>query len=37
MSDTWNLTTAPDSATDPVFVGVGEIPSGRFPRTELHR
>ena len=31
MSDTWNLTTAPDSATDPVFVGVGEIPSGRFP------
>lgn len=31
MSDNWVLTSSPDAKTDPVFVGVGEIPSGKYP------
>lgn len=31
MSDNWALTTSPTSKTDPVFIGVGEIPSGKYP------
>lgn len=31
MSDAWATHTDVGSANDPVFVGVGEIPSGRYP------
>lgn len=31
MNDNWDLTTSPTAKTDPVFVGVGEIPSGKYP------
>jgi len=31
VSDNWVLTSSPDAKTDPVFVGVGEIPSGKYP------
>lgn len=31
MSDTWPLYIDKDSPNDPVFVGIGEIPSGRYP------
>jgi len=31
MSDSWPLTTKRGAAEDPVFVGVGELPSGRYP------
>ena len=30
-NDTWPLYIDKDSPNDPVFVGVGEIPSGRYP------
>src|ERR1700739_4957762 len=31
MEDTWRLNVDAASPNDPVFVGVGEIPSGRYP------
>jgi len=31
MSEKWTLNVAPAADNDPVFVGVGEIPSGKFP------
>jgi acetyl-CoA C-acetyltransferase len=31
MSESWRLNTRADSPEDPVFVGVGELPSGRYP------
>lgn len=31
MEDTWRLNLDAASPNDPVFVGVGEIPSGRYP------
>lgn len=31
MSENWTLHVAAGAANDPVFVGVGEIPSGRYP------
>jgi acetyl-CoA C-acetyltransferase len=31
MKDVWPLTIDAKSPTDPVFVGVGELPSGRYP------
>jgi acetyl-CoA C-acetyltransferase len=31
MSDAWKLVTSSESSLDPVFVGVGELPSGRYP------
>ena len=31
MSEKWQLHVAPGAANDPVFIGVGEIPTGKFP------
>jgi acetyl-CoA C-acetyltransferase len=31
MSEKWTLHVAPGADNDPVFVGVGEIPTGKFP------
>ena len=31
MIDTWPLNVSANSAYDPVFIGVGELPSGRYP------
>lgn len=31
MSEKWTLNVAPGADNDPVFVGVGEIPTGKFP------
>ncbi len=31
MAEEWKLHVAPGAANDPVFVGVGEIPTGKFP------
>lgn len=31
MSDTWPLYVTSKSPNDPVFVGIGELPSGRYP------
>ncbi len=31
MVESWSLNVSPGQANDPVFVGVGEIPSGRYP------
>lgn len=31
MAEQWTLHVAPGAANDPVFVGVGEIPTGKFP------
>lgn len=31
MAENWALHVAPNATNDPVFVGVGEIPSGRYP------
>lgn len=31
MADTWPLTTKAGDPNDPVFVGVGELPSGKYP------
>lgn len=31
MSDTWPLNVNAKSPNDPVFIGVGELPSGRYP------
>ncbi len=31
MSDTWPLYVDANSPNDPVFVGIGELPSGRYP------
>jgi acetyl-CoA C-acetyltransferase len=31
MNDSWPLTTKRGAADDPVFVGVGELPSGKYP------
>lgn len=31
MSESWPLLTRPGSPDDPVFVGVGELPSGKYP------
>jgi acetyl-CoA C-acetyltransferase len=31
MSEEWTLNVAPGADNDPVFVGVGEIPTGKFP------
>src|SRR5258708_25204130 len=31
MEDVWRLNSDPKSGADPVFVGVGELPSGRYP------
>lgn len=31
MSEKWTLNVAPAADNDPVFVGVGEIPTGKFP------
>ena len=31
MSDSWPLNVSANSPNDPVFVGVGELPSGRYP------
>ncbi len=32
MSDTWPLNVDAKSPNDPVFVGIGEIPSGKYPQ-----
>jgi acetyl-CoA C-acetyltransferase len=32
MSESWRPSTRADSSEDPVFVGVGELPSGRYPQ-----
>src|SRR5262249_29952986 len=32
MSESWSLNTRAGSPEDPVFVGVGELPSGRYPQ-----
>ncbi len=31
MADTWPLHVTEQSTNDPVFIGVGELPSGRYP------
>ena len=31
MAEQWTLHVGPGAANDPVFVGVGEIPTGKFP------
>jgi acetyl-CoA C-acetyltransferase len=31
MADTWPLHIDANAPNDPVFVGVGELPSGRYP------
>ena len=31
MAENWTLHTSPGAPNDPVFVGVGEIKTGRFP------
>ena len=31
MAEEWTLHVAPGAANDPVFVGVGELPTGKFP------
>lgn len=31
MAEEWTLHVAPGAANDPVFVGVGEIPTGKYP------
>ena len=31
MTEAWKLHVTPGAANDPVFVGVGEIPTGKFP------
>ena len=31
MADTWSLNVDARSPNDPVFVGTGELPSGRYP------
>jgi acetyl-CoA C-acetyltransferase len=31
MSDSWPLNVTANSPNDPVFIGVGELPSGRYP------
>ena len=31
MAENWTLNVAPGAANDPVFVGVGEIRTGKFP------
>lgn len=31
MSDSWSLNIDANSPNDPVFIGIGELPSGRYP------